>query len=106
MQTKRNKGFIPHFPSQAGVQTSPGKSGSIMPNSETNAIALSIPSFFLQLCMLSMIPYGLEYPLGQLRSAATAVSPPSSLCPPTPPSPLAGGMRIRMVLDSLKSTSQ
>lgn len=99
MHTKQSKAFIPQFPLQASIQPSPGKLGSIMPAViwETNAIAPSIPSFFPQLCVLSRIPYGLEYPLGQLRSALTAVSPPSSLCSP---SPFADGMRSRMVFDS------
>lgn len=37
-----------------------------------------LPSFFSQLYMLSTTSYGLEYPCGQLGSAVSAVSPPSS----------------------------
>ena len=37
---------------------------------------------FPQLYTLSMMPYGMEYPFGQLGSAVPAVSPPSFLCPP------------------------
>jgi len=39
--------------------------------------------------MLSMASYGTEDPFGQLGSAVPAVSPPNSLCTP---SPLAGGV--------------
>ena len=50
----------------------------------------SPPSFFFpQLCMLSMLSYGMEYPFGQLGSAVPAVSPPNFLCTP---SLLAGGV--------------
>ncbi|GAB0184698.1 zinc finger protein 804B [Grus japonensis] len=42
-----------------------------------------------QLYMLGMTSYGMEYPCGQLGSAVPAVSPPNSLCTP---SPLAGGV--------------
>ncbi|KAK4829768.1 hypothetical protein QYF61_006492 [Mycteria americana] len=35
-----------------------------------------------KLSMLSMTPYGVESPFGQLGSAVPAVSPPNSLCPP------------------------
>ncbi|KAK4813670.1 hypothetical protein QYF61_017637, partial [Mycteria americana] len=44
-----------------------------------------------QLYRLSMRPYGVGYPFGQLGSAVPAVSPPSFLCPP---SPLAGGLEV------------
>ncbi|KAK4816685.1 hypothetical protein QYF61_019921 [Mycteria americana] len=36
-----------------------------------------------QLYMLSLTPYGMEYPFGQLGSAVPAVSPPNSLCTPS-----------------------
>ncbi|OWK64311.1 hypothetical protein RLOC_00013619 [Lonchura striata] len=41
-----------------------------------------------QIYILNMVLYGMECPFGQLGSAVPAVSPPSSLCIP---SPLAGG---------------
>jgi len=43
----------------------------------------SLPFLLLSpplLYMLSMTPYGMEYPFGQLGSAVLAVSPPSFLC--------------------------
>jgi len=45
--------------------------------------------FFPPLYMLSIMPYGMEYPFGQLGSAVPAVSPSRFLCTP---SLLAGGM--------------
>jgi len=72
---------------QAAVQQFPGKQGSIthdgylgrqMPSPWT-----SLPSFFPWLYMLSVTPYGMEYPFGQLGSGVPAVSPTSSLCTPS-----------------------
>ena len=58
---------------------------------EDKPITLNYPTafFFPQLYALSMKPYGLEYPFGQMGPAVLAVPPPSSLCTP---SPLAGGV--------------
>lgn len=39
----------------------------------------SLPSYSLHLCMLSMMQYGMEYLMGELGSAVSAVPPPS-LC--------------------------
>lgn len=44
-----------------------------------NGYVEKIPS--LQLLLLSMVPYGMEYPFGQLRSAALSVPPPSLFSP-------------------------
>lgn len=44
---------------------------------KTNVIP---PSFFPQLCMFSMMPYGMEYSFDQLGSTVPAVSSPNSLC--------------------------
>ncbi|KAK4829769.1 hypothetical protein QYF61_006493, partial [Mycteria americana] len=52
-----------------------------------------------RLSMLSMTPYGVESPFGQLGSAVPAVSPPNSLCPPASSlvgwetAPAAGGLQ-------------
>lgn len=50
------------------------------------------PSFLSWLCMLSMTPYGVAYPLGQLGWVVPAVSPPSFPLRGTP-SLLAGGVQ-------------
>ena len=42
---------------------------------------------------LGMTSHGLEYPFGQLGSAALAVSPPNSLCPSSPL--LAGHQKLK-----------
>lgn len=70
-----------HLPQeQAGVQPSPEKPGSIMSNSHLGR-QMSSPSFLLpQVYMLSMMSwYGIS-----LWSAVLAVSPPESLCTPSP----------------------
>ncbi|KAK4830790.1 hypothetical protein QYF61_013623 [Mycteria americana] len=54
------------------------------------------------LSMLSMTPYSVGYPFGQLGSAVPAVSPPNSLCTP---SLLAGGVGIEC-LDKSDSCSR
>ena len=69
---------------QAGAQLSPGQQGSITRNGylgrQMPSLRTSLPSFFPQLYMLSMMSYGMEYPFGQLGSAVPAVSPPNLLC--------------------------
>jgi len=47
------------------------------------------PSQLPLVYMLSMMSYGMEYPFGQLGSAALPVSPPTPLCAP---SLLTGGV--------------
>ncbi|KAK4823300.1 hypothetical protein QYF61_000513 [Mycteria americana] len=44
---------------------------------------ISLSMCEIQLYMLSMMSYGVEYPFGQLGSAVPAVSPPNSLCTPS-----------------------
>lgn len=85
MQSKQRKSFTSH--GQAGDQPFRVKQGSIMPYGDLGRHTLSLwisPSSFSlpQLYMLSMIPYGMEYPLGQSDSAVPAASPHNSLCTP------------------------
>lgn len=54
------------------VQPSSGKQVSITCNCEFDRQMTSLQGF---LTLLSMTPYGVEYPFGQLGSAAPAVSP-------------------------------
>lgn len=66
-----------------GLELPPGKQGSLMCNADLGRLnattSNTLSSFFFQLYILRMTPYGIEYPLGQL---SWAVSPPSYWCTP------------------------
>jgi len=52
-----------------------------------------LPSPFLELLLLSMISYGMEYPFGQFRPLVLAVAPLRFLC--TPSLPTGGAMWVK-----------
>lgn len=78
---------------QVGVQPSPRNLGFITPNGDLGTQHHSkCPHTFLllpPLYILSIVPYGLEYPFDQWGTAVPAVSSPSASCTP---SLLSGGM--------------
>jgi len=72
---------------QAGVQPSPGKQGSIThkvtwEDEHHHFKCLPSSSSFPQLYVLSVISYGMQYPLGQMGSAVLAMSLSTSRAPP------------------------
>jgi len=71
---------------------------------QTLSLQTSPTSFFFpQLYMLSMMPYGMEYPFGQLGSDVSAVSPPNFL---RTLSLLADGVRSRQDLECVSAAQQ
>lgn len=62
---------------------------------EDKCVTMNVPSFFLQLCMLSMVPCCVRYPCSQMQWAALAASPQFFVHPS-----LVGGVRSKKGFES------